>query len=157
MQVAQSSTVRLGWAALGFGPVGVLVHELLSWGFRDELGGTTAHDFWCAMHRGQGPGDLFGTGMGLQSCECIFYHTLLSRTMRVSAEMILERRTIPASAKHGHHLTLGRARGLFSTPIFRCSGITGGRQSRIGVPNHRQATRPRCLWRSLDHQSTPPS
>lgn len=84
-----------------------------------------------------------------------FYHTLLSRTFHVSAETTLERHTIPASAKHGHHLTLGRSRGLFSTPIFRCSRIAGGGQSRIGVPNHRQATRPRCLWRSLDHHSIP--
>lgn len=72
MQVAQSSTGRLGWAALEFGLVGVLIHELLSWEFWDEMGGTTAHDFLeCDAQRTMTVG-FFGTGMGVQSCECIF-------------------------------------------------------------------------------------
>lgn len=61
----------------------------------------------------------------------------------------------PASGRGGCHLTLGRE--VSPHPHFPLPRDHRGWASRIGVPNARQATRPRCLWRSLDHQQQPPA
>lgn len=143
MQMAQTRAWGLECGCIGsLGLVGVLQTGVLGWSWVgqwlmilecDALSRATENFF-------------FGNWHAIDSSQCIL---ITSFSIELSNIM----REFPGG--HGHinpsvwHLTLGREVPHPHFPLLR---DYRGCASRIGVPNPRQATRPRCLWRSLDHQ-----